>query len=123
MKLEFLKNINEYDEHIIKLYDFDSAQAIQFREWINHLITGKEKYLNITTLDFIKAINCKVILRVADEDLGIWTTDNEHFICDLTINGYKKIINLIDPFCKRESKGYQYLYDLDTPIDFLFSGS
>jgi hypothetical protein len=122
LKLEFLENVNEYDEHIIKLSDFDSAQAIQFRDWISHLITGKEKYLNITTLDFIKPINCKVILRVAEEDLGIWTTDKEHFICDLTIEGYKNIIKLIEPFCKRESKGYQYLYDLDTPIDFLFSG-
>jgi uncharacterized protein YfbU (UPF0304 family) len=123
MKLEFLANINEYDEHIVKLSDFDSAQARKFQAVVNYLVNEEGKYINITTLDFIQAVNCKVILRVSEEDLGIWTTDNIHFICDLTINSYKNIINLLEPFCKRESKGYQYLYDLDTPIDFLFSGS
>ena len=123
MKLEFVANVNEYDEHVVKLSDFDSAQAKKLQSLINYLITDKDKFINITTLDFIQAVNCKMILRVAEEDLGIWTTDNIHFICDLTINGYKNIIKLIEPFCKRESKGYQYLYDLDTPIDFLFSGS
>jgi hypothetical protein len=123
VKLEFSENVNEYDEHVIRLSDFDSVQAKKLQSLINYLITDKDKFINITTLDFIQAINCKMILRVAEEDLGIWTTDKVHFICDLTINSYKNMVNLLEPFCRRESKGYQYLYELDTPIDFLFSGS
>jgi hypothetical protein len=122
MKLEFSENVNEYDEHIIRLSEFDAAQVKKFQAWVNQLATGKETYINITTLDFMKAINCKVILRVSKEDRGIWTTDRVHFICDLTIEGYKKMISLLEPFSKKESKSYQYLYDLDTPIDFLLSG-
>jgi hypothetical protein len=31
------------------------------------------------------------------------------------------MISLLDPFCIKDRKGYQYLYDIDNPIDFLFS--
>ena len=33
------------------------------------------------------------------------------------------MIELIEPFCKKESKGYQYLYDIDNPIDLMFCPS
>jgi hypothetical protein len=53
-------------------------------------------------------------------DEGILTKDNQTFFCILTIDGFKKMIKLIAPFCKKESKGYQYLYEIDNPIDLLF---
>jgi hypothetical protein len=30
---------------------------------------------------------------------------------------------LLEPFCKKETKGFQYLYDIDNPTDLLFSPS
>ena len=121
MKLEFLENINEYNEHAIRLYDFDSAQANVFRERISRFIVDKENSLDLSALDFIEPVNCQLILRTAEEDLGISTIDNIHFVCDLTVNSYKNITILLEPFCKKESQGYQWLYDIDTPIDLLFS--
>ena len=29
----------------------------------------------------------------------------------------------LEPFCNKETKSYQYLYDLDNPTDFIFSPS
>ena|ERR1039458_8745875 len=120
MKLEYVKDINGYDEHAIRLSDFDSLQANKFREIINFIIDTKTS-IELTSHDFIELLNIKLTLRVAEEDLGITTTDYVDFFCDLTIDSYKNITKLLEPFCRKESRGYQWLYDIDTPIGFLFS--
>lgn len=140
MKLEYIKDINGYDEHAIRLSDFDSAQANKFRDVINGLIAANTNQTHVKVLpvgedlgeapktpveltshDFIELLNIKLTLRVAEEDLGITTTDYVDFFCDLTIDSYKNIAMLLEPFCRKESRGYQWLYDIDTPIGFLFS--
>jgi hypothetical protein len=120
MKLEYIEDINGYDEHAVRLSDFDSSQANKFRDVINFIIENKNP-IELTTLDFIELLNCKLTLRVAEEDLGISTTDYVIFSCNLTIGSYKNIAKLLEPFCRKESRGYQWLYDIDTPIGFLLS--
>jgi hypothetical protein len=121
MKLEFLKNINGYGEHAIRLSDFNSLQAITFRDIVNGLITRDESPVDLAALDFIQSVNCRLTLRTSVEDTGIFTEDNKDFFCDLTTTTYQAIAVLLEPFCRKESKGYQWLYDIDTPIGFLFS--
>ena len=120
MKLEYIEDINGYDEHAVRLSDFDSAQANTLRDVINQVIADK-KEIELTTLDFIELLNCKLTLRISEEDLGISTTDYVIFFCDLTVGSYKNTAKLLEPFCRKESRGYQWLYDLDTPIGFLLS--
>ena len=121
MKLEFIKNINGYDEHAIRLSDFNSSQAFTFSETIKRLIIDSENSVDLTTLDFIESVKCHLTLRTSADDIGISTEDNRIFFCDLTTTTYQTITNLLEPFCKKESRGYQWLYDIDTPIGFLFS--
>jgi len=121
MKLKFLEDINEYDEHAIRLNDFDQAEAIMFLQLLNDIKTGKSYQIELKDYDFIEAINCELILRVSESDEGISTEDNNVFFCDLTRESYVVMIQLIRPFCLKETDAYQYLYDLDNPIDFLFS--
>ena len=121
MKLEFLKNINGYGEHAIRLSDFNSSQAVMFFGAIDRLIRHNELPINLNSLDFIQPVNCCLTLRTSDDDQGISTTDNVNFFCDLTTKTYQAINGLLQPFCRKESKGYQWLYDIDTPIGFLFS--
>ena len=54
-------------------------------------------------------------------DEGIFSVDHKTFYCALTLEGYHNMLNLIEPFCVKDSKGYQYLYDIDNPTDFLFA--
>lgn len=49
------------------------------------------------------------------------TKDKVNFECALTISLYREMIQLIEPFEQGEVGGYQWLYDLDCPIDLLFS--
>jgi hypothetical protein len=121
MKLKFLENINEYDEHAVRLNDFDKAQAAMFLQILIDLTTNKDASVNLSEYEFIEPINCELILRVSETDEGITTEDYQHFLCDLTLEGYTEIIKLIEPFCIKETDAYRILYDLDNPIDFIFS--
>jgi hypothetical protein len=123
MKLDFLDEINEYGDQVIRLYDFNIAEATKFKNAIEETIINNRSSLDLSTLDFIDPLNCRLILHIADEDEGILTIDNSLFFCDLTIDGYKNMIRLIEPFCHKETRSFQMLYDLDTQIDFMFSPS
>jgi hypothetical protein len=121
VKLEFLYKINEFDEHAVRLSDFNSAQAKEFRAAVIDSIIDNKKELEVHSLDFIVPINCTLTLRLSEEDLGIEEVIGKHLYCDLTLDSYRKMVKLLEPFCTKESKGYQWLYDVDTPIDLLFS--
>lgn len=123
MKLEFLDTINEYGDHIVKLYDFDKEEAVKFRQAIQETIIGANKPLDLNSLDFIQPVNCKLILHISDTDEGVFSIDNKTFFCDLTIEGYKEMLRLIEPYCNKNTRSFQMLYDLDTEIDLLFSPS
>jgi hypothetical protein len=121
MKLKFLENINEYDEHAVRLNDFDKAQAALFLQILIDLTKNSQQFINLSDYEFIEPINCELILRVSETDEGITTEDYQHFFCDLTLEGYAEIIKMIEPFSIKETDAYRILYDLDNPIDFIFS--
>jgi len=121
MKLKFLENINEYDEHAVRLNDFDKSQASMFLKILIELTTLKKPVINLSDYEFIEAVNCELSLRIAETDEGITSEDNKHFFCDLTLDSYAEMIKLIEPFCLRETDAYRILYDLDNPIEFIFS--
>lgn len=121
MKLKFLENINEFDEHAIRLNDFDKVQAGMFMQIIHDFTTQSRIIIELSDYEFIEFINCKLTLRLAETDEGIVTEDFIHFFCDLTAGGYAEMEKLILPFCQKETDAFQYLYDLDNPIDFIFS--
>jgi len=121
MKLEFLYKINEFDEHAVRLSDFNSSQARAYRDALHETLIVKKTSLEIHSLEFVEAVNCQLTLRLSKEDLGIEEVEGKHLYCDLTAEGYKNMLRLLEPFCNKESKGYEWLYDIDTPIGFLFS--
>jgi hypothetical protein len=121
MKLEFLDEVNEYGDQVIKLYDFDKTQAELFKNAVQKNLIENKTSLDLSTLSFIECVNCKLILHLADEDEGILTMDETLFFCDLTSEGYKNMTRLIEPYCIKDLRSFQYLYDLDTQIDFLFA--
>jgi hypothetical protein len=121
MELDYIENVNGLDENVVRLYNFDKAEAIKFRALIKDVIIDKKKRLDLSEVDFITPRNCNLLFGLFNSDEGILTKNNETFFCVLTMKSYVNMINLIEPFCKKESRGYQYLYDVDCPNDLLFS--
>lgn len=121
MEIDYIENIDGHEQNILRLYNFNKAEAILFRDLLVENIINKQQKLDVSQVDFITAINCNLIFGLFKSDEGVLTKDNHTFFCVLTLEGYKKMVALLEPFCKKETKGYQYLYDLDNPIDLLFS--
>lgn len=121
MELDFIKNINEYGESVVRLYNFKMAESIKFRALIKEVIVKRQMKLDLSQVDFIERRNCNLILGLFKSDEGILTNDDETFYCALTLETFETMLTLLEPFCKKDTKGHQYLYEIDNPIDFLFS--
>lgn len=79
MKLDYIENINAYNDNVVRLYDFEMAEAIKFSELIQQLIKTKTQ-VELSTTDFIEARNCSLILRICDTDEGIISENDIDFI-------------------------------------------
>ena len=123
MELDYIENINGLGENVVRLYNFNKAEAIQFRAVLQDTVIVKKQKLDLSEVDFITPRNCNLIFGLFKSDEGIITKDNETFFCILTLSGFKNMLNLLEPFCKKESRSFQYLYDIDNPTDLLFSPS
>jgi hypothetical protein len=120
MELDYIENVNGLEQNIVRLYNFNKAEAIQFRELIKDTIITKRQKLDLSQVDFITPRNCNLIFGLFKSDEGIITQDNKTLFCVLTLKSFINMVKLIEPFCLKESKGYQYLYDVDNPTDLLF---
>ena len=121
MELDYIENINEFGENVVRLYNFDKRQVIKFRELIKDTIVNRKQKLDLSQVDFIEKRNCNLILGLFKTDEGILSSDNKTFYCALTLESYDNMLKLLEPFCEKETRGYQYLYDIDNPTDFLFT--
>jgi len=121
MELDYIPKINEFGESILRLYNFDKAEAIKFRNLIQNIIVDRKQRLDLSQVDFIERRNCNLILGIFKSDEGILSKDMETFYCMLTLEGFVAMLKILEPFCEKETKGYQYLYDIDNPTEFLFS--
>ena len=70
MKIEFLDDISDGGRfphadpnQLIRLYDFDNLEANRLRQTIQKVILESNKEIDLTTLDFIRAINCSLTLK------------------------------------------------------------
>lgn len=123
MEVDYIENFNGLDENLVRLYNFDKKEAIKFKKLLEETVINKKQKLNLAEVDFIETRNCNLIFGLFKSDEGILTKDNETFFCILTLEGFKNMVKLIEPFCVKESRGHQYLYDVDTPTDLLFCPS
>ena len=62
MQLDFIDNLNEHGENLVRLYDFGMAEAIKFQNALKEFVAGDDETLDISTLDFIEERNCKLII-------------------------------------------------------------
>src|SRR4051812_18656824 len=112
MTLDYLDKVNTSGDSIVRLFDFDILQADKFRQTIQQTVIQNKKQLDLASVDFVKAVNCSLTFRVADKDIGIISADSKIFFCDLTIDTYSQMTNLLEPFCSGQNSGhYQWLYN------------
>ena len=79
MTLDFLENVNEFGESVVRLYDSNMAEAIAFKAALDFIVIQEKKAFNVSKLSFVESRNCELSLHINDEDIGIQTLDNHKF--------------------------------------------
>jgi hypothetical protein len=121
MKLDFIPHINNFGDNLVRLYDFDKNEALEFAKVLKKTIIEGFQVLDLSTLAFIKRKDINLIMRLAYENEGIRSNDLKTFYCDLTLDGYIEMFRLIKPFSMKDTRSHEYLYDVDSNTDLLFS--
>jgi len=127
MKLEYLDDLSysgKYkdvvSDNLIRLYDFRQNETADLVDLIYQRLIVDKQSLDLTTVDFIQSINCRVTLQLSSSDEGVIKTDKpDFFICKLTQQTY---ITAIDYMKAAAESGYNWLCDTSKDdIDFLYS--
>lgn len=122
MTLDYLSNINEYGDHLVRIYNFNKTEAAAFRDVFKETVIEKKEVLDLSEVLFIdRSGECNLKFRIFNQDEGVRTNDGKTFYCDMTIESLEKMLELIEPFCHKDTRTYQYLYDLDIETDLIFS--
>lgn len=109
---------------MIRAFDFDSLEACRFRDTLSGLSSGAISEIDLTGLPFVTPIGgCRLILKVGKGDMGTIQFSKTVFECVLTKVSWETAEGLVEPFCDGNLSGYQWLYNLNTNIEFLFSPS
>ena len=85
---------------------------------INDLIESGKGFTLSDTTDRRLPIIVRLFLGA---DKGVIQKSDNEFECELTVDRYHEMRALIEPFARKLDNSYQWLYDLETPIDLLLS--
>ncbi len=67
MEVDYIENFNGLEENLVRLYNFDKAEAIQFRDLLVEKVINKKQKLDLAELDFVVQ-EIRVNKGVSDED-------------------------------------------------------
>ncbi len=109
MKLEFLADGSQ-DCPLIRLYDFESEEAVGLRQIFISLSDGTRDSVPLDGERGFESIGgCRFTLRLGKRDLGVMQKAKAEFDCVLTQEGWDDMAWRLEPFCKSGGSGYQWL--------------
>jgi hypothetical protein len=127
MKVEYLNNTDPVHpkDSIIRIFDFDSHEACLFRNTVSELADGSAATVDLGSLPFVESVGrLRLFLRVGEKDEGVIPFPRDTYECILTKEAWEDVQSLVEPFCRSIGQStYQWLYNLDTDIELLFSPS
>lgn len=125
MKVDYIKGYDPSNPKVslLRLYEFSVAEVNDLMKIFTQLAdkTIFEFELNeMPCISSIKRIN--LTLKVSNKDIGISQISEKSFISNLSPAGWLDAKELPQPFSEDNiTKGYQWLYDLNSEIDFFLS--
>lgn len=126
MVLDIIENYsNEHpDDKIVRLWDYSKSDLECFSQSINAIIKDSCELL-ISDATYITKSEITLLLKVGDTDLGIIPVieGEQIYHCILKVESFIAMHEMITNIVRSDLKGFQWLYDLNTNIDLLFSKS
>jgi len=111
-------DLYKYDK-IICLSRFSETELHSLIQSLKEVLKGKDVVLSEQS--YIDYKDVRLELRLSSIDYGISQIDEKTFVCRLSASAYESAISLIKQFLRNDLNVFQWLYDIDTPIEFLLS--
>ncbi len=110
MKLEYLAD-GSPDCPLLRLCDFDAAQAAGLRDMFASLADGSRDGVALHDLPWVEAVSrCRLVLRAGRRDVGVVPTGEcNGFECVLTRETWDNVEGLTEPLSAAPSRGFQWL--------------
>jgi hypothetical protein len=112
MKLEFLAS-GSPDCPLIRLFAFDSEEALRLRTLISSLSTGSSQNVALHEQSGFEQVNaCRLFLRAGQSDEGLRMVAPGVFECVLSKDAWDTMAELVEPLCEPTAQGFQCLSGL-----------
>jgi len=112
MKLEFLAN-GSPDCPLIRIYEFNSKEAYELRRIALQLARGREKVVRLHKQPNATVISgFELTLQQGKKDRGVSEISPLKFEWVLSQAGWLKVADLIRPFSRGATKGWQWLCEI-----------
>jgi hypothetical protein len=109
MKIEFLES-GSADCPLIRIYGDEPEVCKQFRRAFEQLANGSVEETSLTDLPGVEPLGgCCLIAQAGRRDRGIVRKGGNGFCWVLTPATWDNVAGLIEPFCRNETCGYQWL--------------
>jgi hypothetical protein len=130
MKLDFLDDLTDGGKYpdadpaeLVRIYEFEAEEVGLLIKSIQSVVIDKQEPLEVSALPFIHLLNCSLVFKISAADTGINPSPENKFVCLLSIETYRMMVNYMQPFRDNgESQRYNWLYNPGkNQIDLLFS--
>ena len=120
MKLEYLPN-GPNGLGLIRLYEYVPGEVRELKEIARELATGAREQISLQGEKWIVPVDdCRLTLQRGDGDFGVRRVGPLSFECELTVDGWRSVVSLLDQFCNSKAKRFQWLTERGR-ISFLLS--
>jgi hypothetical protein len=114
MKLEFLPS-GSPECPLIRLFAFNEPKVFRFRQLLESLSNGTKREVALHEQEGFAQVNeRRLYLRVGNSDKGLRAVEPGVFDCVLSETAWDNMAGLVEPFCKPEASGYQWLSERGT---------
>lgn len=117
MKLDYLKDGSD-DCPLLRLYEFDSADARRLRQTFAALADGVVEQVGLDAVESVDGTQLTFVRSTRDR--GVIETVSHRFEVALTSEGWRQASELVEPFCDG-GFGYQWLTPQTRGIQLLLS--
>ena len=123
MKLEYVAN-GSPDCPLIRLYDFDPAEARQFLASVTTLASGMAERIEVHNLPFVESLGgCRLsLVRRSWDQAMLRMPRPSEFECGFTAGTWNNVAGLVTPFAEGAS-GFQWLARVPGEVALLLSAS
>ena len=110
MKLEYLPH-GPHGSGLIRLYEHVPGEVRELKGIAGKLATGASEQISLEGEKWIVPVDdCRLTLQRGDGDFGVRRVGPLSFECELTLDGCRSVVSLLELFCNSKNKRFQWLF-------------